>query len=94
MRILLRDSTMLGSLATYLRRCDCTVAVVGPSAVEASPTPLQGVADAHLRMQLEAYVRVWMALHPGVTTIIDGGPRARRGQQTGSRSVEKVRGSR
>jgi hypothetical protein len=72
MRILVTDTKSLGSLATYLRRCGCTVHAVGSSAVEASPTPLQGVTDAYLRMQLDAYVRVWVALHPGVSAAIEG----------------------
>jgi hypothetical protein len=72
MRILVTDTNSLGSLVTYLRRCGCTVDIVGFNAAEASPTPLEGVSNAHLRMQLDAYVRVWMALHPGAKAAILG----------------------
>ena len=70
MRILVTDTNSLGSLVTYLRRCGCTVDVVGSNAVEASPTPLSGVSNSHLRMQLGAYVRVWMAMHHGAGAAI------------------------
>jgi len=72
MRILVTDTNSLSSLVTYLRRCGCTAHVVGSNAVEASPTPLSGVSSSHLRMQLDAYVRVWVALHPGAAASIAG----------------------
>jgi hypothetical protein len=72
MKILVTDSNSLGSLVSYLRRCACTVDVLGSNSLEASPTPLSGVSNSHLRMQLDAYLRVWVALHPGAAAAIAG----------------------
>jgi hypothetical protein len=72
MRILVTDPNSLGNLVAYLTRCGCSAGTVGSNAVEASPVAPRAVASAHLRMQLDAYVRVWMAMHPGVTAVIVG----------------------
>jgi hypothetical protein len=52
------------ALADYLRRCECTV-VLDECALEVSP-PDRSQTPSQARIEIEAYVRVWSALNPGV----------------------------
>jgi hypothetical protein len=90
MRILLTDPKSLGSIVTYLRRCNCSVEIIGSNAVEATPAPPRAVTSAHQRMQLDAYVRIWMTMHPGVAAAIvdQAGPKPPTEQPTSSLSVD------
>jgi hypothetical protein len=65
MRILLSDPTYADDLIAYLRRCECTADVVGRGVVEASP-PHANVEASYLRMELDAYLRVWREMRAGV----------------------------
>jgi hypothetical protein len=65
MRIIVSDPTRLDDLVAYLRRCGCAADRVGWNAVEASP-PRANVEAAYLRMELDAYLRVWRATNDGV----------------------------
>jgi hypothetical protein len=58
MRILLSDPAYVDDLVAYLRRCECSAEVVGRGFVEASP-PRANVEPSYLRMELDAYLRVW-----------------------------------
>ncbi|MFY9578067.1 MAG: hypothetical protein WAQ33_01970 [Gaiellaceae bacterium] len=69
MRILVSDSNVVDDLREYLRRCDCTVELRGPTVLEAAP-PGRDVEPVYLRMELDAYLRVWRTMHPGVTADI------------------------
>jgi hypothetical protein len=51
------------ALADYLRRCDCTVLFVDDLVLEVSP-PQRSQTPRDARIEIEAYVRVWKALHP------------------------------
>jgi hypothetical protein len=63
MRIWLKNPALVSDLREYLSRCNCEVRPHGRSAlyVELSG-PVKSPEWA--RMQLQAYVSVWQALHP------------------------------
>jgi len=65
MRILISDPAYADDLVAYLRRCDCAADVVGRGVVDASP-PHANVAQSYLRMELDAYLRVWREMRTGV----------------------------
>ena len=69
MRIDVSDPALIEDLRDYLRRCNCEVEVRGRTAVEASP-PARNVEPVYLRMELDAYLRVWRAMHPGADAAI------------------------
>jgi hypothetical protein len=64
MRIQVSDSALVVDLHDYLARCNCLVETRGPHELEATPPP-RSVETAYLRMELEGYLRVWQAMHPG-----------------------------
>jgi hypothetical protein len=66
MKILLNDPELVDDLVAFLRRCECSVERVGSRVVDAAP-PHEGPSFAYLRMELDAYLRVWREMHPGVT---------------------------
>ena len=66
MKILVSDPVLVDDLVAFLRRCDCSVHRVGSRAVEAVP-PHSELEFAYLRMELDAYLRVWREMNPGVT---------------------------
>lgn len=51
------------ALADYLRRCECTVVFVDDVVLEVSP-PQRSQTPRDARIEIEAYLRVWKALHP------------------------------
>jgi hypothetical protein len=69
MRILLNDPSLVEDLRDYLRRCNCEVELRGTTMVEASP-PERNVEPVYLRMELNAYLRVWRLMHPGAEVSI------------------------
>ncbi len=72
MRIQVSERELVDDLREYLNRCNCTVELRGATLVEATP-PGRDVEPVYLRMELDAYLRVWRAMHPGVTAeIVDG----------------------
>ena len=75
MRINVSDPGLTEDLAEYLRRCSCTVALRGSGSLEAAPRD-RNVEAVYLRMELDAYLRVWRAMHPGVDADIADEPRA------------------
>jgi len=66
MRILLSDPAYVDDLVAYLRRCGCDTDVVGHGVIDASP-PHANVESSYLRMELDAYLRVWREMRSGVT---------------------------
>lgn len=69
MRILLNDPMLVDDLRDYLQRCNCVVQLRGATAVEAFPSDC-GVEPVYLRMELDAYLRVWRLRHPGAEVSI------------------------
>jgi hypothetical protein len=65
MRILISDPAYVDDLVAYLQRCGCSTNIVGHAVVEASP-PRANVESSYLRMELEAYLRVWREMRVGV----------------------------
>ena len=65
MRILLSDPAYASDLVAYLRRCECSADIVGRGVVEAEP-PHANVELSYLRMELDAYLRVWREMRAGV----------------------------
>jgi hypothetical protein len=65
MRILLSDPAYADDLVAYLRRCECSADVVGRGVIEASP-PHTNLELSYLRMELDAYLRVWREMRAGV----------------------------
>jgi hypothetical protein len=65
MRILLSDPAYADDLIAYLRRCECSADVVGRGVIEASP-PHTNLQLSYLRMELDAYLRVWREMRSGV----------------------------
>jgi hypothetical protein len=66
MRILLSDPAYVDDVVAYLRRCGCSADVVGRNVVDAVP-PHAEVEPSYLRMELDAYLRVWREMRDGVT---------------------------
>lgn len=66
MRILLSDPEPISDLVSYLRRCGCRAEIAGRGAVEAAPPERPLIDDAYLRMELDAYLRVWREMHPAI----------------------------
>ena len=65
MKILVSDLTYMDDLIAYLRRCGCSAEVVGRGVVDACP-PRANVDPSYLRMELDAYLRVWREMSGGV----------------------------
>jgi hypothetical protein len=63
MRIRTDSSTSSASLADYLQRCGCIVAVIDRLVIEATARP-ESFAAPHADIELDAYLRVWEAMHP------------------------------
>lgn len=66
MRILVSDPAPVGDLIAYLRRCGCDAYSVGRAAVEATPPERPPIGHEYLRLELDAYLRVWREMHEGV----------------------------
>jgi hypothetical protein len=65
MKILLSDPAYVDDLLAYLRRCGCSADVVGRGVVDATP-PHTDLELSYLRMELDAYLRVWREMRGGV----------------------------
>jgi hypothetical protein len=63
MRIRIDTAASAGSLADYLRRCECIVEVIDSRIIEATARP-QSFANQHADVELEGYLSVWQAMHP------------------------------
>jgi len=64
LRIQLENSALAGDLATFLRRCDCTVTLLGDHllAVDARALPVDpSIRQAEL--EVASYLRVWSAIN-------------------------------
>jgi hypothetical protein len=66
MRIFVSDPAPIDDLVAYLRRCGCSAHAAGRDGVEAEPPDRQQVDSVYLRMELDAYLRVWREMHPEV----------------------------
>jgi hypothetical protein len=66
MRILVSEATQVDDLVAFLRRCECSADLVGDRYIEAVPRHSEA-GFAYLRMELDAYLRVWREMHPGVS---------------------------
>jgi hypothetical protein len=66
MRISVTEPAPLDDLVSYLRRCGCRADIGGRHIVDASPPERPHVDEAYLRMELDAYLRVWREMHPDV----------------------------
>ena len=66
MRILVSDPAPVGDLIAYLRRCGCDAYSVGHGAVEATLPERPPIGHEYLRLELDAYLRVWREMHAGV----------------------------
>jgi hypothetical protein len=71
MRIHLDSAALLPDLAGYLRRCNCLVEERGRDVLEAVPAPTS-LEASYLRMELEAYLRIWQLRHPDVKVELAG----------------------
>jgi hypothetical protein len=65
MRILINDPAYVDDLVAYLRRCGCSADVVGRGVVDATP-PHAELELSYLRMELDAYLRVWREMRGAV----------------------------
>ncbi len=65
MKILLSDPGYVDDLVAYLRRCGCSADVVGRGVVDAVP-PHTNLETSYLRMELDAYLRVWREMRGGI----------------------------
>jgi hypothetical protein len=63
MRLRTASSASSASLAGYLRRCGCIVAVIDRLIIEATAKP-ESFAAPHADIELEGYLKVWEAMHP------------------------------
>ena len=69
MRIHLSDPTLVDDLRDYLLRCNFEVNVRGKTELDAT-LPNRHVGPAYLRMELDAYLRVWRLMHPEADAVI------------------------
>lgn len=78
MKVKIEDRSLLGELVDYLRRCDCTVGLKD-GLLEVRPRQLP--IDAALRyeeLELDSYLKVFSAFHPGAgVKLVDGRRRDR-----------------
>lgn len=63
MRIRTDSSASSASLADYLERCGCIVAVIDRRVIEATAKP-QSFQTPYADIELEGYLKVWEAMHP------------------------------
>jgi hypothetical protein len=63
MRIRTDSSASSTSLADYLRRCGCSVAVIERRIIDATAKP-ESFAAPHADIELEGYLKVWQAMNP------------------------------
>jgi hypothetical protein len=66
MRIFVSDPAPIDDLVAYLRRCGCSAHPAGHNGVEAEPPDRPQIDSVYLRMELDAYLRVWREMHPEV----------------------------
>jgi hypothetical protein len=66
MKIHVSDPERIGELIAYLKRCGCSARVAGRVVLEADPPTRPQVEPAYLRMELDAYLRVWREMNPEV----------------------------
>ncbi len=62
------------ALADYLRRCECNVLFVDDLVLEVSP-PQRSQTPSDARIEIDAYLRVWRALHPTEHVTVAGADR-------------------
>ena len=66
MNVRIEERSLLGELVDYLRRCDCVVGF-NDGVLRARPRQLPTDAAAEYEeLELDSYLRVFSALHPGV----------------------------
>lgn len=63
MRIRTDSAAFTASLADYLTRCGCVVAVIDRRVIEATAKP-ESFAAPSAAIELEGYLKVWEAMHP------------------------------
>lgn len=66
MKIRADTAASAAALADYLRRCECIVHVVDERTLIAITTP-QSLSNDHQEQELDAYLRVWRAMHPNAS---------------------------
>ena len=66
MKVKLRNESMRGELVAFLRRTGCRVDALSDGLFDVTPPETDTITDAlrHQDTELEAYLRVWSALHP------------------------------
>ena len=69
MRVHVTDPTLVEDLRSYLRRCNCAVYPRGNLEMDAV-LPQRDVPHVYLRMELDAYLRVWRLMHPEADAVI------------------------
>lgn len=63
------DPTLTSDLALYLRRCDFSVRELETHLVDVEP--IRGVTDRrHLRIEVDAFLRVWRAMNGGAGAVV------------------------
>ena len=71
MLIEVSDPALVEDLCGYLRRCSCSTRQRGPTMIDVAPPEREcGIEQAYLRMEVDAYLRVWRAMHPGVSAAL------------------------
>jgi hypothetical protein len=66
MNVKLEERSLLSELVEYLRRCDCIVGF-DHGVVRARPRQLPIDVDARYEeLELDSYLKVFCALHPGI----------------------------
>jgi hypothetical protein len=64
MRIELSTRASAGALADYLQRCECSVVFVDECTLDVRP-PRRSQNDREGDTEIDGYLRVWLAMHPG-----------------------------
>lgn len=63
MRVTITDPSYTDDLVDFLRRCECTSAVVGPGVLDVETRELPvDPALRHSELELDAYLGIWSAL--------------------------------
>ena len=65
----LRTEESADLLSDYLQRCGCITRRIDPTTMHASPPP-RSIHDRLMRLELEAYLRVWRVANENVDVTV------------------------
>ena len=71
MRVTITDPSFTDDLVEFLRRCECTSAVVGPGVLDVETRELPVDPELrHAELELDAYLGIWSALRDATASLV------------------------